>query len=103
MRAGRVCHWMNLNGNSIYRVELSKNASRYFSKLDRFMQVRIIAAFDKLAVNPQDETLDIKTMVGRIDEKRLRVGKYRIIFTVDDGVLLVYVIDIGPRGDIYKK
>lgn len=33
---------------------------------------------------------------------RLRVGDYRIIYTVEHGELIVYVIDIGNRGEIYK-
>lgn len=34
---------------------------------------------------------------------RLRVGEYRIIYSVDDGKLIVYVIDAGNRGQIYNK
>lgn len=78
-------------------------AIRYFSHLDRPMQIRITVALDRLAVNPYDEMLDVVPMVGRENEKRLRVGKYRIIFEVFDGQLLVYVMEIGSRGDIYKK
>ncbi len=34
---------------------------------------------------------------------RLRVGDYRIVYTLDHGQLVVFVIDAGPRGDIYKR
>ncbi len=34
---------------------------------------------------------------------RLRVGDYRIIYTIDNGKLIIHVIDAGNRGDIYKR
>ena len=46
---------------------------------------------------------DIKRLQGRTEDYRLRVGDYRIIFTKDDEKLLIYVIEIAPRGDVYKK
>ncbi|MBE6747587.1 MAG: type II toxin-antitoxin system RelE/ParE family toxin, partial [Ruminococcaceae bacterium] len=47
---------------------------------------------------------DIKSLQGYNDgRKRLRIGKYRIIFQYkDDGVIYVWIIEIGSRGDIYK-
>ena len=45
---------------------------------------------------------DVKKLQGRAEDYRLRVGDYRIIFTKDDEELLIYVIEIAPRGDVYK-
>lgn len=45
---------------------------------------------------------DIKQMQGYSSYYRLRVGDYRVIYTVNDDVLLVRVVEIGNRGDIYK-
>ena len=45
----------------------------------------------------------IKKLKGYDDLLRLRVGDYRIIYTVDNGKLIIYVIDIDNRGDIYKR
>ena len=42
-------------------------------------------------------------MKGHSDLLRLRVGEYRIIYTVDNGELIIYVVDAGNRGEIYKK
>ncbi|MFZ5591817.1 MAG: type II toxin-antitoxin system RelE family toxin [Bacillota bacterium] len=56
----------------------------------------------RLASNPLDNQLDIKPLRGRIGEYRLRVGQYRIIYTLQRDVLLVYVVYIGTRGNVYK-
>lgn len=42
-------------------------------------------------------------MKGHADLLRLRVGDYRIIYTVDNGELIVCVVDAGNRGQIYRK
>ena len=34
---------------------------------------------------------------------RLRVGEYRIIYTIDAGVLTIYILDAGNRGEIYRR
>jgi mRNA interferase RelE/StbE len=94
---------MNSAGDIIYRVELSRNAERYLERLDRPTQTRIVVALRHLAIDPYVESLDCKPLAGRAGEYRLRVRKYRIIYSVEDGVLLINVIDIGPRGDVYKK
>ena len=46
---------------------------------------------------------DIKKLQGYENVLRLRVGTYRIIYTVDHGKLIVTVIDAGNRGQIYKR
>ena len=44
---------------------------------------------------------DIKTMEGHTELYRLRIGQYRVIYTKDN--IILFIIDIGNRGDIYKK
>ena len=59
---------------------------------------RIIDAISKLPLDG-----DIKAMKNNDKLYRLRVGDYRIIYTIDKGKLTVYVVDAGNRGQIYKK
>ena len=59
---------------------------------------RIVTAIENL---PYGE--DIKKLQGYENVLRLRVGTYRIIYTVDHGKLIVTVIDAGNRGQIYKR
>ena len=59
---------------------------------------RIVYAIERL---PNGD--DIKKLKGHDDLLRLRVGDHRIIYTVDNGKCIVYVIDAGNRGEIYNK
>ena len=46
---------------------------------------------------------DRKAMKGRPGLYRLRVGNYRVLYTVEEQVLIVHILDVGNRGDIYKS
>ena len=78
---------------------LLKAAQRYLERMQPDDQVRIVNALDTLI---NDTTgLDIKPLKGR-PELRLRVGKYRVLFTEDRENQLYIVTAIGSRGDVYK-
>lgn len=67
--------------------------------MQRDDQSRIITALDTLLTDP--ESLNVKSLKGR-PEKRLRVGKYRVLF-IEDQAIQTYVVTVfGSRGDIYK-
>ena len=85
------------------RIKYSKAALKFLSKLDKKSVGRIREAVTGLTFNPP--VGDIKTMQGYSDgRKRLRVGSWRIIYRLEnDGTVeIIFVIDIGNRGDIYK-
>ncbi len=81
-----------------YNIVLKKPAKKFIDKLPMNEKRRIVDAIEKLP-----EIGDIKSMKGYSELLRLRVGSYRIIYTVDNGNLIICVIDIGNRGEIYKK
>ena len=83
---------------SLYKIVIKKKAKKFVDKLPKNEKIRIVRAIEML---PNGE--DIKRLKGHGDLLRLRVGDYRIIYTVDNGELIVYVIDIGNRGEIYNK
>jgi mRNA interferase RelE/StbE len=62
---------------------------------------RVDSAFEKLSQNPYHPELDIKKLVGSEDDYRLRIGKYRFIYTVLEDKILIYIYKAGNRGDIY--
>ena len=84
-------------------IEYSRNSLKFLSKLDRKSVDRIRNAIDKLTIEPPEG--DIKPMKGYTDGRlRLKLGGWRIIFRYDKngGLKILYIIDIGNRGDIYK-
>ena len=80
-----------------YRIEIEKKAIKFISKQPKPQQVRIFKAIYQLPFIG-----DIKAMKGHEGYFRLRVGDYRVIYTVNDTVLLIQVVEVGNRGDIYK-
>ncbi|MGN0431757.1 MAG: type II toxin-antitoxin system RelE/ParE family toxin [Lachnospiraceae bacterium] len=85
------------------QIEYSKKAAKYINALDRPTKQRIKAAIEGLTEEPPKG--DIKTMQGFTDgRKRLRVGKYRIIYNYlpNGEIVVLYIINIDSRGDIYK-
>lgn len=85
------------------RVEFSKSAARAIQRMDKPLRNRIRVAIEGLTQTPPKG--DIKPMEGKPEGRyRLRVGGYRVIYRYDrDGVMTVlYILDVGPRGDIYK-
>ena len=79
-----------------YKIKLSKKAQKFILKLEQKEQQRILKAIYKL---PFDG--DIKQLKG-LSQYRLRVSDYRIIYEMYNDVLLIRVINIGNRGDVYK-
>ncbi len=85
------------------RIEYSKKAAKYINALDRPTKQRIKAAIEGLTETPP--VGDIKMLQGFTDgRKRLRVGKYRIIYNYrpNGEIIILYIINIDSRGDIYK-
>lgn len=82
----------------MYQVIIKKKAKKFIDKLPMSDKRRIVSAIEQL---PNGE--DIKKLKGHDDLLRLRIGEYRIIYTIDNGKLIVYVVDAGSRGDIYKR
>lgn len=84
-----------------YRIELSPAAARQLRKLDGPALLRVQAVVELLARQPRPA--GAKKLVGGRGEWRVRTGDYRIIYEIDDGVLLVLVLAIGHRRDIYRQ
>ena len=84
---------------SDYRIEFRPTALREIRKVDRSVQPRIQGAIALLALDPRPPAS--RPLRGR-PGYRLRVGDYRIIYTIDDGVLLIVVVTLGHRRDVYQ-
>ena len=84
---------------SHYRIEVRPAAARALRKLDSGIQTRIQGAIALLAGDPRPPSS--RALRGR-PGYRVRVGDYRIIYTVADDVLLVVVVTLGHRRDVYR-
>ena len=82
----------------MYKIIIKKKAKKFIDKLPKNERRRVVRAIERL---PNGE--DIKKLKGHSELLRLRVGDYRIIYSVDNGELIVYVIDVGNRGEIYNQ
>lgn len=84
-----------------YRVRLLPAAVRQLRRLDPPARRRVQAAIDLLSEEPRPP--GARKLVGGSGELRVRTGDYRIVYEVEDDVLLVLVIAIGHRRDIYRR
>jgi mRNA interferase RelE/StbE len=85
---------------SAYRIELRPAAARALRKLDPQVRRRVQGAIALLAQDPRPP--GARALQGR-PGLRVRVGSYRIIYTVEDDVLLVVVVRLGHRSDVYDR
>jgi len=85
---------------SEFRIELRPAAARALRKLDPQARHRVQGAIALLAQDPRPPAA--RALQGR-PGIRVRVGDYRIIYTVEDDVLLVVVVRLGHRRDVYEQ
>ena len=83
----------------LYEIVFSQKAKKQLFKLEKSIQERIISALERIRIRPQSY---ITKLVGDPGYK-LRVGDYRVIMDIDKSKLLVLVIKIGHRKNIYEK
>lgn len=84
-----------------YRVELAPAAKRQIRKLSSTNRQRILDALEKLAHNPRPS--GVVKLTGEENLYRIRVGSYRIIYDIQDQLLTLLVVKVGPRRDVYRK
>ena len=84
-----------------YEVRLRPAARRQLERLERAVQLRLINALAGLAEQPRPA--GAKTLQGLPGLLRLRVGAYRVLYQVHDDRLLVLVLTLGHRRDVYRQ
>lgn len=85
---------------SPYRIELRPAAARALRRIHPEDQARIQGAIALLGQDPRPpKAIALSGRPGY----RVRVGDYRIIYTIHDDVLLVVVVNLGHRRDVYQK
>lgn len=83
----------------MYEIEFSETAEKQLYKLERDTQVRIISTLERIRIKPYPH---VKKLVGS-DYFRLRVGDYRVILDIKESKLLIFIIEVGHRKNIYSN
>jgi mRNA interferase RelE/StbE len=85
----------------MYKIIIRKSVAKALVKLPVKVASQFTAAFEQLASGTEQPSLDIKKLEGR-EGYRLRIGGYRAIYRLLNDVMIIEVLKIGSRGDIYK-
>jgi mRNA interferase RelE/StbE len=85
----------------MYRIEYKQAARKALQRMPRPVAQSFLLAFERLAEDPSRRDLDVKPLAGR-PGFRLRVDTCRALYAVEMERLLILVVDIRPRGDVYK-
>ena len=88
----------------MYQIFLEKNVQKFLEKqkwqpiINQFKRT-----LTELSLDPYENSLDIKIIVGLPHSYRLRIGKYRFLYEIIDDKLIIDFFEADSRGDIYKK
>lgn len=84
-----------------YLIQVSPAAARQLKKLDRRALAQIATKIDSLADEPRPHGSE--KLSGYDDLYRVRVGDYRIVYAVEDRLVLVVVLRVGNRAEVYQR
>ncbi len=84
----------------LYQVSLKPSAERDLAGLPKKDQKKVARKIEDLAGNPRPR--GVEKIAGGEDLYRVRSGDYRIIYQIKDRMLVVLVVKIGRRGDVYR-
>lgn len=82
-----------------YRIEIKRSAVKEIEKLPSRDLKQILKRIEGLAENPRPN--DAKKLSGE-EKYRIRFGGYRILYLIEDGVLIVYVFKVAHRREVYR-
>ncbi|MBW4564399.1 MAG: type II toxin-antitoxin system RelE/ParE family toxin [Mojavia pulchra JT2-VF2] len=86
----------------VYKVEFTPKADREVSKLPESVQERITSEIDeKLVINPRPS--GCKKLKGIKNTYRIKVGDDRVLYEVYDSKLVILIIDVDHRREVYKQ
>lgn len=84
-----------------YKIVFKASARKELRKLPQIAYVTIKNSIDALARNPRP--VGVRKIVGGNNQWRLRIGVYRVIYTIIDNQLIIEIIRIAHRKDVYKN
>ena len=84
-----------------FSVVFKKSAEKELLALESSLQSRILDALSLLEHNPRPE--GARKLQGAYDLWRIRVGRYRVLYEIQDNVLTVFVVRVSHRKDAYRR
>jgi mRNA interferase RelE/StbE len=86
-----------------YAFRFTATAQRQLRVIDRTSAMRILTALTRLGDDPYRDDADVKKLSGHDGLYRLRVGDFRVAYHIDDGQLIILVVKVGNRRDVYRS
>jgi mRNA interferase RelE/StbE len=86
-----------------YTIEFVRSARKEFEGLPAKVRSRIVEALQLLAQNPYSELLKVKKLKDAHYLYRIRIGDYRVLYELQNQQLVVLVIKVGHRREVYRK
>jgi mRNA interferase RelE/StbE len=83
-----------------YAVNFRRSAEKDLRKLNAAVRRRVLRSIDALVLNPRP--VECRKLYGSENAYRIRVGDYRVIYTVDDHVLVVAIERVRHRREVYR-
>ena len=84
-----------------YTVRLSRNAEHAIRRLTHSDRARVIQRLEQIAAEPRGRAG--KALTNAPGYHSSRVGDWRIIFSIDDDDQMIDIVDVGPRGEVYRR
>ncbi len=83
-----------------YRIEVTPRAQKDLKALPVRERRRVAGQIDALKTDPRPQ--DCRKLMGREGFYRIRVGDYRVVYLVEDELLVILIVRVGDRKDIYE-
>jgi mRNA interferase RelE/StbE len=85
----------------VYKIIIKKEAAKSLNKIPRNAAKSIREKLEAIATNPYADHPNAKKLQGR-DGYRLRVGDWRVIYEIQNEQLVILVLRVAPRGEVYR-
>ncbi|MEU1020317.1 type II toxin-antitoxin system RelE/ParE family toxin [Streptomyces sp. NPDC005900] len=85
-----------------YAFRFTRHAQRQLRSIDRQQALHILTSLALLGDDPHREDADTKKLTGHQGLYRLRVGSFRVVYEIQNDVLVILVVHVGNRRDVYR-
>ncbi len=84
-----------------YKIKFKKSAEKELQKIPKNTLLKITNVIQQLASNPRPQ--GVKKLKTFANNYRIRVGKYRVLYTIEDDFLIIEIIRVRHRKDAYRS